>query len=283
MPGTAASALSLTLVALVATGPAAGQATSTHARFPADAESQQRGILSYELTRTGKTVLVKAERADRLGYFQETIEFDTPSGIEVSFAADGRPLQLDWNPMTGVLQLRDPKSGEVSSFRPTPQPNLAFSSLDPTGLWARHKEEAAEAFFILHQTITSLGLRGSTRGPLSPPDVGATTPWRPTAPLEDTLTGALAPGCSASCLDTAASAFSGFWSNTSLALCCELATNYLNSRCSNQYCIGCCRLLTCDFACVFGEGYACICSRRGFSCGPPLEINCGDNWPPECV
>lgn len=50
--------------------------------------------------------------------------------------------------------------------------------------------------------------------------------------------------------------------------CCYQATNEVNVKCWNQWCIGCCQLLECDAACLIGD-YICVCGRSGRECGGP--------------
>jgi hypothetical protein len=53
--------------------------------------------------------------------------------------------------------------------------------------------------------------------------------------------------------------------STYRSLACEYATNDANGKCTNSYCIGCCRLLSCDCACIVGD-YVCSCGRIGYYC-----------------
>jgi predicted DCC family thiol-disulfide oxidoreductase YuxK len=56
---------------------------------------------------------------------------------------------------------------------------------------------------------------------------------------------------------------SSIWGSRSTA--CEDATSCVSSKCSNQWCWGCCRFLACDCYCAFGD-YACMCGRTGYGC-----------------
>jgi len=56
--------------------------------------------------------------------------------------------------------------------------------------------------------------------------------------------------------------------HTTKSGCCYEATNDVNLRCWNQWCIGCCQLAECDAACVIGD-YFCVCGRSGRECGGP--------------
>lgn len=57
----------------------------------------------------------------------------------------------------------------------------------------------------------------------------------------------------------------GGW-GSSRSHACYWATNNVNVKCSNRWCIGCCRLLPrCDCACAV-EDYLCHCGRTGFYC-----------------
>ncbi len=56
--------------------------------------------------------------------------------------------------------------------------------------------------------------------------------------------------------------------HTTRSGCCYAATNDVNVRCWNQWCIGCCQLGDCDAACLI-EDYFCVCGRSGRECGGP--------------
>lgn len=53
---------------------------------------------------------------------------------------------------------------------------------------------------------------------------------------------------------------------SSRSLACDSATNDVQSKCINQWCWGCCQLLTCDCVCGVGD-YFCSCGRSGDPCG----------------
>jgi len=52
--------------------------------------------------------------------------------------------------------------------------------------------------------------------------------------------------------------------------CCYYATNNVNVKCWNRWCIGCCQLLECDAACLIGD-YFCVCGRSGRECAGPCN------------
>lgn len=57
----------------------------------------------------------------------------------------------------------------------------------------------------------------------------------------------------------------GFCVRTTKSMACQCATNDTNVLCSNQWCIGCCKLYDCDCICLAGD-YGCECGRFGGYC-----------------
>jgi|CXWL01.1.fsa_nt_gi hypothetical protein len=247
-------------------------------RIEADEESLARGIAAYTLQREGKIVTVMTEDSTGTATGRYVLEFDTPKGIAVRFEDLGTALEMYWNPMNAEFQLSDLKTGQQSSARPglTAEGKPFFEKSDGEGLMSRHEQGTARAFFVLHQTMVNMGLynQGEAKPRAFEQPV---TPQKPLEPEDGLLVNLCPPSCTGGLLH------SGFFVNSASSLCCDNAYFYLQGLCWNQYCVGCCRTLPCDSACLVGDGFGCICSHRGQSCGPPLEQSCGDDWPPECT
>lgn len=245
-------------------------------KIKADEQSQALGIAVYSIERVGKIVTVETLSNDDLVSGRFELEFDTPKGIAVRFEDSGEALEMFWSPATAELTLFDLASAVSATARPlvSAEGVLSFALSDPQGVFARHREAAHRAFFVLHQSMINLGLY--SRGEAKPRSL-VPEKSEPSPPPDSPFVSLCPPSC------TGPSVTSGVFVNTGGALCCDNANSYLQGRCSNVYCFGCCRTLPCDLACVFGDGFACVCSIRGTACGPPFETSCDSTWPPQCT
>lgn len=257
-------------------------ASSAQHRFEADEPSRARGIAAYSVDRVGKVVTVVTEDAEGTVNGRYVLEFDTPLGIAVRFDDLGTSLEMYWNPMNADFLLTDLKSGAKASARPTVTDDgkPSFLKVDTEGLLVRHEKGTSRAFLVLHETMINLGLysRGEAkpRSDLELPAQPEPPPESP-EPGDSLLVNLCPPSCTGSLLH------SDFFVNLEASLCCENAYFYLQGKCSNNFCFGCCRTLPCDVFCILGDGFGCACSHRGRSCGPPLETSCGADWPPACT
>lgn len=73
------------------------------------------------------------------------------------------------------------------------------------------------------------------------------------------------PGCGGAHCRGFAFAWSASW-------CSEEAAQDMHVCCWNFWCIGCCRCLHCDSACLIGDGYLCFCGQSGWSCTAPPQV-----------
>ncbi len=253
-----------------------GAAGANQADFLADPESLAHGISGYHVEREGKVLAVTLFSSEKVAFGKARIEFDTPDGIVVMLQTTLADIRLTWNPQQGQFTVTEEGEGQTVRGRPTLDQGLGFALGGDPGVLQRQRANAELAFVVMHQTLINLGLfQGRTTMPLAleeAPQLAAKVEEK----RPDALNLVCPPSCGGSIL------VSGVYANSGRALSCEQATQGVKVVCSNEHCFGCCRLLECDYYCVFGT-YGCVCSRRGQSCTAGDEFTCDDEWPPECT
>jgi hypothetical protein len=246
---------------------------ATPATFPADPTSARFGIGSYVVERTAKTVEVDIKDARGSAMAALTIEFDTPEGILFTLEKGKVHLRMAWKSEDPTFSVTDMRTGASATRTVRMVAAHPITTKGSSILFDKYQAEITLAFVTLDQTLTNLGLydyfffsKGGSKSLLQTPQDGPPLP--------------LVRGCPPSC--TGAYINSGFLAATSKSRCCEIATQSANNACSNGLCLGCCRIIGCDTACIGNTDYGCICSVNGQACGESA-FTCDETWPPECT
>jgi len=239
--------------------------------FKADPESRKLGVEGYEVEWTQNHLDIRA--LDKGGSRFATISADLAGadGIQsIAFESAAESLQLSWNTKTAALQLTDNHTGEWVSATPS----LSTHQTEVDGkreLLDRHAHAIALALVAVEQNMLNLGIhprslrlqrkgaRSSNAGQCPVP--GGALSGKSSSSASPQVGGA--PGCEGPIDSSAVTA------RTSRSLCCDEATNDVESACWNEWCVGCCRIIGCDAACLGGTDYACICTAKGQECSDP--------------
>lgn len=157
------------------------------------------------------------------------------------FGSTGEPILILWDLLGGRVEV---SIGKANAVKQVNAEKNGFDSQGDVFLFDTHKE----ILELLTATIADM------RPLVAEPQVSGL--------LQDD-TGIDDGGSSGSVCG--GSEFRGTGIGDARSFACRNATNDVSIKCWNRYCIGCCRLDTCDAAC-FIDDYGCLAGRTGWAC-----------------
>ncbi len=238
----AAGTLNTTLHPFQSEGPTA---------VPVGPESSSQGIVAVEVINEGKDTVAFfthriPSRSGKLRIYSE----QEPNRVFMTLFREGKEvLSLQWDRINKEVWLSD-SLGEEAYFKYDSRNHRWVSVKPDSQVILKHYQIDIQIMAAIHADLTENKAIWS----------------------QDVIKGsAFTEQCAVSghCPCTG-SWERGFGLADSRSWCCYQATNDVNSKCWNQWCIGCCRLLDCDAACLIGD-YICFCGRSGQECGGPCN------------
>jgi hypothetical protein len=246
-------------------------------RFKADPASAKAGVAEYSVKRSSKTAFeVDVLDASNATIATLGVKLATAEGHVLNVEKGGNRLRVVVDLDRGKVTLTDLVTGESGSRTI----DMARHAVVPEGsrrVFEENEYDLEFALMVFDQSLVNLGLGeyrltsdGQSRGssisrPATPSGAGpgaGVTPQHQYVPP-----GADGSGCSPDCNGPIVDG-NHYTVASSRSLCCNAADQSTNEACSNKYCLGCCRMLGCDYVCGVGQ-YICGCSSEGQACSAP--------------
>jgi hypothetical protein len=222
-------------------GPLSGAGTTTG---PVGSEASSQGVVAVEVESLGKDKLVffKHRIPSRSGELMIRSE-NEPDQVSMMLSRNSKyVLSLKWDPINKEVWLSDSSGAEGHFKYDTYSHQWISVKPDSLVILNRHRLDVqiiAAIYADLTEKLIEKSKNITDQGYVINVYCPCTGPW-----------------------------YRGEAVASTRSWCCYYATNNVNVKCWNNWCIGCCQLLECDAACLIGE-YFCVCGRSGRACGGP--------------
>jgi len=220
--------------------------------MPVGPEASSQGVVAVEVINEGKDkVVVFTHRIPSLSGELRIHSEREPNQVSMTLIREGKEvLSLRWDRINKEVWLSDTFKNEAY-FKYDSSNHQWVSAKPDSQVILNHYQIDAQIMVAIHADLTENKAAWSKDvikdGPFTDQCAVASVNCPCTGPWER-----------------------GFSVADTRSWCCYQATGDVNSKCWNQWCIGCCRLLECDAACLIGD-YICFCGRSGQECGGPCN------------
>ena len=213
--------------------------------FYGDEVSRAHGVATIELVdRQPNKMHLELFSADGLWVGSLEVTKSGELGTTLDYHGPTAQLTIIWNPLIGVITLRD-APGHTAVIAFDLQQRLWQRAAEDQKFIAMYSRVAERALAVLGD-IESRGHSGGSGKALGE----AVNSARDVSPASDCIPGDWESACC--------------W-GTRRSMCCRCAMMEVGEECTNQYCWGCCEVLPCDSACGIGD-FGCMCCVSGLFC-----------------